>query len=90
MVIGKNDVVSIETWTCKSYEIRPYRPLMEDANIATIGVDLQTPDFADVSRGFGCQYALCGDLDELKLALQAAADRQGPTVIEVTEKHFAE
>lgn len=75
-------------WNNQGYaEIRRF---MEDANIATIGVDLQTPDFADVSRGFGCQYALCGDLDELKLALRAAADRRGPTVIEVTEKHFAE
>ena len=63
---------------------------MEEGGIQRIGVDIYTPNFETLAGGFGCTYGRAGDLEQLKAELRAAAERNGPTVIEVMQQDFAE
>lgn len=44
--------------------------------------DLVTPDFTKVATGFGCEAMKVRQLDELRPALQAALQSEGPVVVE--------
>ena len=54
------------------------------------GVDIHTPDFIGLGRAFGCEVATVTDLDDLKRALIAAAQRKLPTLIEIGQSDFVE
>jgi acetolactate synthase-1/2/3 large subunit len=73
-------------WNNDGYgEIKSY---MVDRKIAPIGVDIFTPDFLAIARGFGCA-ALRPDSDaELTAALREAEGRRVPTVIELRADSF--
>lgn len=68
-------------WNNHGYgEIKTY---MLERQIAPIGVDIFTPDFLTIAKGYGWFAKRPGSFDELKDVLQAAASRKGPTLIEL-------
>jgi len=74
--------VIILLWNNQGYgEIKRY---MERRDITPLGVDIYTPDFLTIARGFGCQAERALDHAHLQQLLRAApADR--PLIIEVNE-----
>jgi acetolactate synthase-1/2/3 large subunit len=73
-------------WNNRGY--REIRTWMVDAGVQPIGVDLHTPDFLAIARGFGCAAERATGLDELEAALRAAASRLQPTLVELPEEAF--
>ena len=68
-------------WNNQGYgEIKTY---MLERQITPIGVDIFTPDFLAIAKGFGWSAVRPGGFDELKRELQKAAVRKGPTLIEL-------
>ncbi|MEM5318154.1 5-guanidino-2-oxopentanoate decarboxylase [Paraburkholderia sp. JHI869] len=63
-------------------EIRRY---MTARDIVPVGVDIHTPDFLALARGFGCVASRVDTPDALAEQLQQAMSRDVPTVIEVNE-----
>lgn len=75
--------VPIVLWNNRGYgEIKQF---MRDRGIPEIGVDIFTPDFQAIARGFGCLATRAPTLDALAGALVAATDADGPTLIEIDE-----
>jgi acetolactate synthase I/II/III large subunit len=73
----------IIVWNNHGYgEIKRY---MAERGIPQIGVDIYTPDFLAIARGFGCAAARARRLEELPSLLHEANLRAGPTVIEIDE-----
>ncbi|GGO75498.1 hypothetical protein GCM10011348_00430 [Marinobacterium nitratireducens] len=70
-------------WNNSGYgEIKRY---MVNRDIPAIGVDIYTPDFATIARGFGCNAVAARSLEQLSEQLQAAAAADRPTLIEIRE-----
>ena len=70
-------------WNNQGYgEIKKY---MLNRAIEPVGVDIYTPDFIGVARALGCTALAVEGEAQLRAALAGAADRQGPTVIEIDE-----
>lgn len=68
-------------WNNQGYgEIKAF---MQDRQITPIGVDIFTPDFQVIARGFGCAVARPESLDQLAPALAEASTRNVPTLIEL-------
>jgi acetolactate synthase-1/2/3 large subunit len=61
---------------------------MVERKIAPIGVDIFTPDFQTIARGFGCIAERPESDAALTGALRAAAGRRIPTVIELRADKF--
>jgi len=75
--------VPILLWNNRGYgEIKEY---MADRDIPQIGVDIYTPDFQTIARGFGCRALVAESYPHLQDALRAAAQADGPTVIEIDD-----
>lgn len=75
--------VIVLVWDNRGYgEIRDY---MRRAGIAPVGVDLHTPDFVAVAKGYGMEAVRMKRLDALPGLLAEAAARQGPTLIAFDE-----
>lgn len=75
--------VPILLWNNQGYgEIKQY---MVERGIPTIGVDIYTPDFQAIARGFGCHAVMVETFGELQAALQKAVTADRPTVIEIDE-----
>jgi len=75
--------VPVVVWNNRGYgEIKQY---MIDRDIPRIGVDIYTPDFQAIARGFGCHAVVAGSLDQLEDALDAGIRADRPTVIEIEE-----
>jgi acetolactate synthase-1/2/3 large subunit len=73
--------VIVLLWNNEGYgEIKSY---MLDRQIAPIGVDIFTPDFLAVAKGFGCSAERPESLEQLGKLLEAAAARTTPSVIEL-------
>ncbi|HKU00577.1 MAG TPA: 5-guanidino-2-oxopentanoate decarboxylase [Paraburkholderia sp.] len=66
-------------------EIRKY---MTARNIVPVGVDIHTPDFIALARGFGCAACQANSPQDLATQLRDAALRDVPTVIEVSEAEW--
>lgn len=58
---------------------------MSHRPIPPIGVDIYTPDFLAIARGFGCRAVRAESLAHLRDQLQQAHGANGPTLIEVDE-----
>ena len=70
-------------WNNQGYgEIKKY---MLERGIPTIGVDIYTPDFQAIARGFGCHACHAGSLEQMREQLVAAATAERPTLIEIDE-----
>lgn len=68
-------------WNNDGYgEIKTY---MMERQIAPIGVDIFTPDFLTIARGFGCSANRPGSFEDLSRELREAKTRNGPTLIEI-------
>ncbi|HVJ40535.1 MAG TPA: 5-guanidino-2-oxopentanoate decarboxylase [Dongiaceae bacterium] len=79
--------VIVLVWNNHGYsEIKSY---MTAHQIRPIGVDIFTPDFHLLAKGFGCESVRVSALADLPKALQTAAKRKTATVIELMERDFA-
>lgn len=79
--------VPIIIWNNQGYgEIKHY---MKTRGIPEIGVDIYTPDFQTIARGFGCAAVKVTSFDHLQDALRSAHNANGPTVIEIDEAAVA-
>jgi acetolactate synthase I/II/III large subunit len=68
-------------WNNEGYgEIKAY---MLERQIAPIGVDIFTPDFLAIAKGFGCQAARVESFGQLAQQLKSAVKRTVPTLIEI-------
>lgn len=75
-------------WNNNGYlEIKRY---MEGCDIPTVGVDIFTPDFQTLAKGFDCEAVMLDKPEDLLAAAQAAADRDRPTLIELDETRYCE
>ncbi len=73
-------------WNNQGYgEIKKY---MLNCAIEPVGVDIYTPDFIGVAKAMGCAALAVEGEGQLRAALASAADRQGPTLIEIDELHW--
>lgn len=63
-------------------EIKTY---MRASGIPEIGVDIHTPEFAALARGFGAEAAAAASLEALVAAVGAALSTDRPTLIEVDD-----
>lgn len=76
--------VPILVWNNNGYgEIKKY---MLERNIPTIGVDIYTPDFIAIAKGFGCAATKISSKAGFIEALQSAASASKPTLIDVPEE----
>jgi acetolactate synthase-1/2/3 large subunit len=74
----------ILVWNNQGYgEIKRY---MVERDIPTIGVDIYTPDFIAIARGFGCAAQTVGTRDEFVDALLRAHAATRPTLIDIPEE----
>ncbi|MFK3605039.1 hypothetical protein A7D21_07960 [Pseudomonas sp. AP19] len=75
--------VIVLLWNNQGYEeIKKY---MLNRSIEPVGVDIYTPDFIGVATALGCVAESIQGIEQLRTALRAAADRQGPTLIEIDQ-----
>ncbi len=75
--------VAIIVWNNASYgEIKAF---MADRDIPQIGVDIFTPDFVALAKGFGGEAVAPADMSEFRQALAASTGRKVPTLIELRE-----
>jgi len=76
--------VPILVWNNNGYgEIKKY---MVDRDIPLIGVDIYTPDFIAIAKGFGCAAEKISSKAEFIEALQSACSASTPTLIDVPEE----
>ncbi|ROL72932.1 hypothetical protein BLX41_17945 [Pseudomonas protegens] len=75
-------------WNNQGYEeIKKY---MVNRAIEPVGVDIYTPDFIAVAKSLGCAAERIDSVEQLRAALRMAADRQGPTLIEVDQNRWTQ
>jgi len=75
--------IIILVWNNHGYgEIKSY---MQQRGIQPIGVDIYTPDFLTIARGFGCHADRAMSVDHLRNLVQTANRTDRPSVIEVLE-----
>ncbi len=73
----------ILVWNNEGYgEIKRY---MLERDIPTIGVDIYTPDFIAIAKGFGCLAETASTAAEFVDALQRAHRASKPTLIDIPE-----
>ena len=78
--------VIVLLWNNQGYEeIKKY---MVNRAIEPVGVDIYTPDFIGVAKALGCAAEAISSVEQLRGALRAATDRQGPTVIEIDQSQW--
>ncbi|KRA08286.1 5-guanidino-2-oxopentanoate decarboxylase [Pseudomonas sp. Root569] len=79
--------VIVLLWNNQGYEeIKKY---MLNRAIEPVGVDIYTPDFIGIAKATGCAAESIDGVEPLRAALQAAAARPGPTLIEVDQERWA-
>jgi acetolactate synthase-1/2/3 large subunit len=78
--------VIVLLWNNQGYEeIKKY---MVNRAIEPVGVDIYTPDFIGVARALGCAAEAVDGVDALQVALRAAGERPGPTLIEIDQARW--
>ncbi|AZE71763.1 Acetohydroxy acid synthase [Pseudomonas synxantha] len=79
--------VIVLLWNNQGYEeIKKY---MLNRAIEPVGVDIYTPDFIGIAKAMGCAAESIDGVEPLRAALQAAAARPGPTLIEIDQGRWA-
>jgi len=74
--------IIVLVWNNQGYgEIKRY---MQRRDITPLGVDIYTPDFIAIARGFGCAAERARDYSHLQALLRAAPDDR-PLLIEINE-----
>jgi len=75
--------VIVLLWNNHGYgEIKRY---MLERDLPTIGVDIYTPDFITIARGFGCHAETATSFEHLSELVVAASTASRPTIIELFE-----
>lgn len=75
--------VIVLLWNNQGYEeIKKY---MLNRAIEPVGVDIYTPDFIGIAKAMGCAAESIDGIEQLRAALRAAAERPGPTLIEIDQ-----
>jgi acetolactate synthase-1/2/3 large subunit len=75
--------IIVVLWNNRGYgEIKRY---MVERGIAPIGVDIYTPDFIALAKGFGCDAERASDFEHFRRLLQAGAKSNRPCIIELIE-----
>ena len=75
--------VVVLLWNNQGYkEIKTY---MAEKGLPEIGVDIYTPDFLAIAKGFGCAAERPASLDHFRESLEAVGERSVPTLIELRE-----
>ena len=78
--------VIVLLWNNQGYEeIKKY---MVNRAIEPVGVDIYTPDFIGVAKALGCAAEAVNSVEQLRTALRVAADRQGPSLIEIDQSQW--
>lgn len=78
--------VIVLLWNNAGYgEIKRY---MTERAITPVGVDIYTPDFMTIARGFGCVGERIRSVSALLEELPRAAGRNVPTVLEIDEQSW--
>ena len=78
--------VPVLLWNNQGYgEIKKY---MVERDIPRIGVDIHTPDFQTLARGFGCHAVRVENFAHLADSLRDANDADRPTIIEIIESEI--
>jgi acetolactate synthase I/II/III large subunit len=73
--------IIILLWNNEGYgEIKNY---MIERQIRPIGVDIYTPDFQIIAKGFGCEAVKVESYEQLHRELIAANKRRIPTIVEI-------
>lgn len=84
-VEAQADIVMI-LWNNRGYgEIKSY---MEGAAITPLGVDIYTPDFRLLAKGYGWGHMTADDPAAMAAAVTAALASRRPTVIEIDEATY--
>lgn len=79
--VENNLSLPIIVWNNRAYgEIRD---AMITSGIPTVGVDLYTPDFITIARGFGCHAVEITDLKQLADELRSALSLDKPTILQI-------
>jgi len=79
-----NLAVPVLVWNNNGYgEIKKY---MVERDIPTIGVDIYTPDFVAIAKGFGCAAKKISGKAEFIEALHSASSASVPTLIDIPEE----
>src|SRR5450830_486849 len=80
--------VIILLWNNSGYgEIKKY---MQNRDIEPVGVDIYTPDFLTIARGFGCASQHVANTTQLLAAIEQAQHASTPTLIEISETEWYE
>ncbi|WP_150696365.1 5-guanidino-2-oxopentanoate decarboxylase [Pandoraea terrae] len=80
--------VAVVVWNNRGYaEIKKY---MVERDITPVGVDIYTPDFVTIARGFGCEARRINNPAALADALREAMTQRVPTLIEIDESQWFE
>lgn len=81
--VEANTPIIVLLWNNSGYgEIKRF---MVARDIPTIGVDIYTPDFLALAKGFGCHADRANTLEQLRELLVAASRAMRPTLIEIRE-----
>lgn len=76
--------IVILLWNNYGYgEIKHY---MQRGGLPEIGVDIYTPDFQTLAKGFGCHSYVADSFESLHQLLQDSVNTDKPTLIEINEK----
>jgi len=78
--------VVVIVWNNDGY--REIKQGMVASDITPVGVDISPPDFIAAARAMGCAAERPDDLEVLKIALQSAAKRSVPTLLELDQSLF--
>ena len=78
--------IVIILWNNEGYGI--IRDHFEQFDVPQVGVDIQSPDFLTVAKGFGCCAEPIESLDDLKPQIERALQRHRPTVLEIRPDHI--
>jgi acetolactate synthase-1/2/3 large subunit len=79
-----NLAVPILVWNNNGYgEIKKY---MVERDIPPVGVDIYTPDFIAIARGFGCAAKKVSSKTGFIEALRSASGASAPTLIDIPEE----
>ncbi len=78
--------VVVIVWNNNGY--REIKQGMVASDITPVGVDISPPDFIAAARAMGCAAGRPNNLVALKLALQSAAKRSVPTLLELDQSLF--
>jgi len=79
-----NLAVPILVWNNNGYgEIKKY---MVERDIPPIGVDIYTPDFIAIAKGFGCAAIKISSKASFIEALRSASSATVPTLIDIPEE----